>query len=264
MANLIRMDLYRMRKNKGFWVCLILTLLLAIAEQPFMKLLTDLGAALAAEVSEGEITIAFPKTHNLSEIVSKPFPILSALFVLLSASGFFYADAENGFIKNIAGQMPKRGYTILSKFLAIIAHNLLFLLVCVAGKVIGTMTVQTVVADELLMKSIGIFAIKLLLLQGICSILLLVDSAFQNKALGTVLAALLGLGILSLIYASIDLALDQLFKSKNFAIRTYMPDQMLSDGLSSFKVIPGIIAGAVTIGVFLPLSIRVFDHRDVK
>ena len=35
MLNLIRMDLYRMRKNRTFWICLILAMLSAFVQTPF-------------------------------------------------------------------------------------------------------------------------------------------------------------------------------------------------------------------------------------
>lgn len=263
MIDLLRMDLYRMRKNKSFWVCLIFTLVLSAAEQPFMKLLFDLVGRLQEEVNAG-VSSTFPAMRSLSEIVSDPFPILNALFVMLSAASFLYADSENGYIKNIAGQMPKKGYTILSKFLAIIAHNLLFLLVCVAGNALGTLSVQSIIVDDALTKAIGVFFLKLLLLQGLCAVLLLADAALQNKALGTVFAVLLGIGLLSLIYAVIDTLLNQVFPKKSFSIADYMPDQILRQGMNSLKTVRALIVSGVTIGIFLPLSIRIFDRKDVK
>ena len=117
MGNLLRMDLYRMRKAKSFWVCLILAFLFGLLSTPGVKLMTVVAGLVSNEKN------LFPATADLSGIIKAPFPILNAMLALLSVNSFFYADVENGYIKNIAGQMPKRGYTIFSKFLAVIPHN---------------------------------------------------------------------------------------------------------------------------------------------
>ena len=41
-----------------------------------------------------------------------------------------------------------------------------------------------------------------------------------------------------------------------------MPDQLLRE--ASPKTLRAVLVSAVTVGVFLPLSIRVFDKKDVK
>ena len=106
------------------------------------------------------------------------------------------------------------------------------------------------------------FVMRLLLMQSICAILLLVTSSFQNKSLGTVLAVLMGLGLLSVVYSIIDSGINQLWHNKGFAIADYMPDQLLSRPKP--PVLDSILVSAVTTAIFLPLSIRVFDRRDVK
>ena len=256
MGNLLRMDLYRMRKGKAFWVCLILTLVTALAYTPLGRLIVFLASLISEEAG------SMPATKNLSEIISDPFPMLNAMLIMLSACSFFYADVENGYIKNIAGQMPKKGYTILSKFLAIIPHNLLFMLVGVIGNLLGTVLFQKIVADAAVADSIRIFALKFLLLQAICCILLLVTSSLRSKSLGMVLAVLFGMGLLWLVYMGIDAGLAKLLPKLKFSLSDYMPDQLLRE--ASPKTLRAVLVSAVTVGVFLPLSIRVFDKKDVK
>ena len=256
MGNLLKMDLYRMRKAKSYWVCLILAFVFALAQTPFVWALDMISRMLSSEPS------VFSKTADLTQIISNPFPMLNAMLCMLSVCSFFYADVENGYIKNIAGQMPKRGFTVLSKFLAVIPHNLLFMLIGVVGNLLGTIIFQRITLEGNLLESVVSFLMKFLLMQSLCSILLLVAGCFQSKSLGTVLAVLMGMGLLSLVYMGIDEALNQVWRNRGFTISSYMPDQLLGD--ANPKVFVSIIASAVTTAIFLPLGIRVFDKRDVK
>ena len=256
MANLLRMDLYRMRKAKSFWICLGIAFALALLQTPLAWGLSMVGRMLSAEA------LPFPGTVQMSNILRDPFLMLNGMLCLLSACSFFYADMENGYIKNIAGQMPRRGFTVLSKYLAILPHNLLFMVAGIIGNLIGTVLFQQILLDGDILDAAVTFLMKVLLIQSICAILLLVTASFQNKSLGTVIAVLMGLGLMSLIYMMIDTGLDQLFKNKGFSVSDYMPDQLL--GQLKPPVLDSILVSLATTALFLPLSVHVFDRRDVK
>ena len=92
-----------------------------------------------------------------------------------------------------------KGFTVLSKFAAAAVHDLAFAAAGIIGNLIGTAAVQRIIADGSVPDSIRILALKLVLLQSLCTILLLVVSTFRSKSLGTILAVLFGLGLTSLI-----------------------------------------------------------------
>ena len=255
MGNLIRMDLYRMRKEKRFWICLGLAFLLALGQTPLQKLLTVLSGML-------DNTIAFPPTAEVSAIIADPFPFLNAMLAMLSACGFFYADIEGGYIKNIAGQMPKRGYTVLSKFIAIIFHNLIFMAIGIMGNLAGTVIFQRLVTDADLMQGVITFLMRFMLIQSICSILLFFTTTLRNKSLGTVAAVLLGTGLMFLAYAAVSSGISELFKLEDFDISKYMPDQLLNEAKPD--VLKSVLSSVITTVIFLPLAIHIFDKRDVK
>ena len=256
MGNLLRMDLYRMTKAKSFIVCLAVSFLLALSSTPLEKLLYMIGNTIApGEAGE------FPATADLAGMIRSPLSSLMIMLALLSIVSFFYADMENGYIKNIAGQMPKKGFSILSRFLAAIPHNLVFMFACIAGNIIGTLLFKRITADGPILESIGIFLLKFLLLQSICAILLLFAASLRNKSLGIVFAVLLGLPVMGLIYLGINSGLEQLI-GKDFSIIPYMPDQVLREEKPEW--IRGLLVSAVTTGIFLPLAIRIFDIKDVK
>ena len=255
MTNLLRMDLYRMRKAKGFRICLLLVFLLALSATPLEALLLYLARLISTEVGSLDDV-------KLSEILGSPLSSLNAMLTLLSACFFYYADVENGYVKNIAGQMPKRGYTILSKFLATAPHNLIFMAAAIIGSILGALPFQRFAVDGAVLKGLGTLVSKLLLLQGICAILLLFTASLRSKSLGTVFAVLFGTGILFLAYMGIDAGLDQLLPKKSFSIADYMPDQLFRE--SRPDAVAALLVAAVTICVFLWLAVRIFDKKDVK
>jgi len=256
MAKLIRMDLYRMLKARPFYICLILMFVLALISSPAAKLLYTLATSFSSEVTD-----AFPAEKNISDIIGNPFPIMGLMMILLSLCYFFYADVENGYIKNIAGQMPMKGFTILSKFVAAIVHNLIFTVAAIIGNLIGTLIVQRIAMDSGAADSVRILFLKLLLLQSICAILLLVVSTFRSKPLGMILAVLFGLGLTPLLYMGINEILKPVF-GKGTDISNYMPDSVM--GEDPLDTVKAILVALVTGGIFLPLAIRIFDRKDVK
>lgn len=256
MANLIRMDVYRITKSKSFWVCLIIAAALALIATPFEKLMYTLARALSDEAG------SFDNTVNFSKLISYPFALLNAMLALLSASSFFYADQENGYIKNIAGQMPKKGYTVLSKFIAVGPHNLIFMVTCLIAGLLGTLPFRSVIFDGAILEGIGRFFLAFLLMQALCSILLFAATGLANRSFGTVLAVLFGTGLLALVYMGIDSGLNQIFTKKSFSIAEYMPDQLLGD--TSASMLRCLIVSIITCAIFLPLTIRIIDKKDVK
>ena len=167
---------------------------------------------------------------------------------------------ENTDKKKHAGQMPKKGFSILSRYIASVPHNLTFLLVDILGNLIGNLFLRKITMDGSLVEAVEIFLLRLLLLQGITAILLLVTSAFRSKSFGMILAVLLGLPLMWLIYSAINSGLEKIIKNAN--IIPYMPDQVIRE--STPDAVRGFLAAAVTIAIFLPVSIRVFDQKDVK
>ena len=256
MGKLIRMDLYRMPKSRAFIICLILAFVLALVIAPMSKVMFNLASSISEEVSE-----TFPAEANLSDIRSDPFPLVNLMLILLSLCVFFYADVENGYIKNIAGQMPMKGFTILSKFVAAIVHNLIFVAAGIIGNLIGTLFVQRIVADGNVMDSIRVLVLKLMLLQSLCAILLLVVSTFRSKSLGMILAVLFGLGLTSLIYMGINEGLKSVFGQET-DISRYMPDYVMSE--KPLDTVRALLVSIVTGCVFLIPAIRIFDRKDVK
>ena len=256
MGKLIRMDLYRMLKAKSFMVCLIIAFVLALANIPLAKLLFVLASSLSPEINE-----TFMAQVSLSAILSEPFPMISLMLLLISLCFFFYADMENGYIKNIAGQMPMKGFTVLSKFIAAIVHNVIFAAAGIIGNLIGNVIVRRIIPDVNVLDSIRVLVLQLMLVQSLCAVLLLAVTTLRSKSLGMILAVLFGMGLTSLIYSGINEGLKPLFGQETNIIK-YMPDAVLSE--RPLNTVKALIVSIVTGVIFLLPAIRIFDRKDVK
>ena len=256
MVNLIRMDLYRMRKSKAFIVCLALVFVLGLLSAPLEKLLFTLARSLSNEIDG-----TFIAEVSFSRILTYPFPMMGTMITLLSLCYFYYADVENGYVKNIAGQMPLKGFTVLSKFMAAIVHNLIFAAAGIIGNLIGCLLIKKITPDSNLLDSIRVLVLKLMLLQSISAILLLMVATLQSKSLGMILAVLFGMGLTGLLYAGINEGLKPVF-GQGVNIARIMPDTVMDE-----RPLDTLKALAVSVGwggLFLLLAVRVFDRKDVK
>ena len=255
MANLIRMDLYRMVKAKSFLVCLLVTFGLALSGAPLAWLLARFAASFATQ------GVPFATQTNLSVILGDPFPMLGLMITLLSLCWFFHADVEHGYIKNIAGQVPMKGLAVLSRFIAAFVHNAAFAAASILGNLIGALLVLRVVPDSQVADSLRLLVLRLLLAQSLSAVLLLAVTTFRSKALGMTLAVVFGLGLTPLIYMGINSGLSQLM-GPGTDISTIMPDtvmyEMPLDTLKALAVAAGWGA------LFLVPAIRIFDRKDVK
>ena len=256
MGKLIRMDLYRLQKARAFLVCLILSFVMALADAPFSKLMNTLANSLSPEMSE-----TFAAGVNLSGILSVPCPMVNLMLALISLCIFFHADVENGYIKNIAGQMPMRGFTVLSKFTVAGIHNLIFAAVGIIGSLIGSMLVQKVILDSNVLDGIRVLVLKLLLVQSICAMLLLVVNTLRSKSLGMILAVLFGLGLTGLIYLGINEGLKPIF-GEGADISKIMPDAVMNE--NPLDTVKALAVAVVSGGIFLIPAIRIFDRKDIK
>ena len=243
MGRIIKMDLYRLRTSKSFWVSLIIVFLT--------------GALLSIS------PLFFSKDYSvtLTEIIGMPIDdvIISVLYI--SVFIFFYADLSNGFIKNIAGQIPKKGLTAASKFIVIIFHNLIFFAVGFLAKLVGSIPFLTFAGNYLY--AFTYLLMRFLLVLAMCTMILFATTALRSKTFGTVLGVMFGVGGFSLIYMMLDTMIQNFYKG--LKLEDYSPSSInpstihtAADGFRVFAV------GIVFTVVFLILSIKVVNKRDVK
>ena len=267
MGRLIKMDFYRLFQSKLFWILsgifFFLQFLLTFLTPLLLRWLISMSGA---PYHESDLDT------KLSAVIETPMPGLLMIIAFISATSFMYADLKNGYIKNIAGQISKKGYTTISKFTVLLFHNLFYMVLGVlAGCAGGLLSPgSSFVIDKDVPQAIEVFFIKYLLTLAMVSVILFIITALQNNVFATVMAVLFCVGALSLVYLGIDQILS-LMKVKDFSITNYVPDQLYQtvsiseiNQPDSYMALTAVIVGVAFIAVFVTGSVLMFNKRDVK
>lgn len=261
MGKLIKMDLRRMSKSTVFKISLAVIAVFNIIAGIALPLIVNLipNASQSFEATP------------LSSVISNPVTI-SLLIILLFVSvvSFTYADFANGYVKNLAGQVGKRSNYIFSKFVVIAIMNLIFVvtgsLSNVIGELSGTAFGGKIEVDGLILAGIATLVIKWMLCVAISTILLFITTGVRNKTLASIVGVVIGTGALGLVYFGLDSAISGIFKVSDFSIASYMPDQLMNtvNVGTNMAVFNAIIVAVVCTALFLALSVKTFNSRDVK
>lgn len=261
MVNMLKMDMYRLFKSKAFKVVLIIVVSLNLTYGPLIRLLSYISEKTASADSE---PVVWERAMNFADIVKSPLGFFDNILILLSIVWFSHADLGHGYIKNIAGQLPQKGYTVISKFIVVGIQNLFLVLAAVIAQTIGYIPFKDINYTEELSGAIGYFWLKWLLMLAISAIILLFSSGFKSKTAATTTAVLMGGQILSLTYMLFSFGIRKIPLKflKEFELGDYMPDSLMSE--AEPPVVKSIIVSLVIISVFMTATINIFNNKDVN
>ena len=210
--------------------------------------------------------------QRVSDFFAQPFGFpLVIVALIISVISFTYADIANGYVKNIAGQIPRKSDVVIAKFVAVGVHNMVFFLVSALTVVIGTliptaMGHETIEFDSGLGAGLLTFLIKWLLAMAMSAILLFLTTGVQNKTIATVAGIFLGTGSLNLLYFGINEGVKAIFHVGKFSVNEFMPDQLINQVNvgANVAVIHSVAVSVVCIALFAVLTVRLFNRRDIK
>lgn len=273
MGDLIRMDLFKLRKSKFFYaVCITtfaVTFITPLLVKGFLELLknmlesTDgLDEASATELYQLADGLSVPALF--SDILRSPFAGLAFVIIplMIFLVSFLYQDFNQGYIKNIAGQLPSRGYLAVSKYLVLGLSIIIFFILGIAGSTLGTLISRGIEFDNKIVSGLLELLLKFFLLWGLSAILLLISNGLGSKTFAVVMSVVFATGALSIIYMPLSFALNHLFKTDTINITKYAPDQMFL--ASNIDIPAASIGSAVLIAIGLFTTIRLLNKNDVK
>lgn len=256
MSKLIKMELYKLRTSKLFIILLVIFAL--------TNVLITVGSAALVNVIASE---SAGYKMNLSSAISAPFALeMLLMFNFISVTSFLYLDFSNGYIKNIAGQLPNRSNIVAAKYIAVSVHNLVFFLVAALSNIISGVIIGMTVDSENIGAAIATLCIKWLLSLAINAILMFFAVGLRSKTFGIILAVMISLGAFSLIYMGIDALVNNVFKAESFSLSNYMPDTLMNtvNVADNNLVANGIIVAVVFIALFYILTNILFKKKDIK
>ena len=258
MVNIMKMDIYRLFKSTSYKVMMILIVIFNFIDAPVGWALIKLAKRMGSK----DIT-DWPSTVKLSSLVANPVGWLTGIFILMSVVWFSYADLGHGYIKNIAGQLPKKGQTVMSKFFAVEIHNLILMIIAVIANVLGYLPFSKIDFTSGMARAAESFFLKYLLFMAISVIVLFFSTGLKSKNAATVIAILMGSKLLSLSYMLVNLGLQKIpFKfMKDFDISKYMPDSLIGD--TNPPLVRSLIVSACFIVILMNLTVSIFNKKDI-
>lgn len=292
MYNLAKMELYKVFKSISTWVIIAVV----IAFGAFSAVMTnfDLGLMEGDQSSEeffdnqsiiqsaeydeevsahigiyvdtnydwinGNINIA---EYTVILLQSSIYLILATIFTAV----FVHSEYQNGYIKNIAGQIRFKGKLILAKLPALLLFNvIMFALVYLTSVLFVRIFIGTV---DL---SITVSMAKLILMQfllhfAFCCVIMMLTSVTESKAIGIAVGLLCGGGISTLIWHGINILVSQLFDNSTFDVGEYtivQNVQLLGTSFDFDNTAKILLVGSFFIVISIGIAMVVVNNRDVK
>ena len=281
MRNLLRNDFYKLGKAKYFWVCLIVTVVLAAASVFLLDFTYKIaGDQMSAQMEQQQKALDDNGVNITTEGVPASYDELSASGQLLSffagnttlllavlVSLFVGSEFNNGTIKNIASRNYSRGKIYLSKLIVCIITGVVFTLIYAA--------VSTAVSSALwgfgdisagywpeFFKAAGI---ELLLGSAFVSIFVMFSMLIRQNG-GSLAANICFLEFISLLVMLGEMLLKKLFHItatlSNYLIDTNMT--AVSAGLTRATAIRGVTVAVCFVAAAAIIGIVSFQKRDIK
>ena len=281
MLNIIKMDLYRMFRTRSMyivWIVLAVSLLLTT-----FLCKTDYDSFREDDAMQQEqITEPTEENINVGMMVTLPtepgekvtvFDIFFAnsqgkfyaLFLVIFAVMFSTADIGGGYIKNIGGQVQKRGALILSRSIA----SAVFMTLTMVGVFLFQAVANYIVFGELEWGNskaiLSYFLTELALHYALMLICMAIAIILKNNVISMVLAVCLTMNVMSIVYGLVNSAIQKI-GIQNFQIYKYTITGKLSllpMNPSGKECLAAFALAIVFIVVMISVSSIVFQKRDI-
>lgn len=281
MINLIKMDLYRLVHSVSFWIMIAVTVALAV----FSTGMTKYDLDLVAEEGESSLRpeedtqmfgvvvetnyewldgeIGFDELVSV-DLASSLVLILPVIFIPLFVNG----EQKNGFVKNIAGQLPNRGMLAVSKlFAAAVQVFVIFVIYCLSVAAAGRFYFGERFVIGSVTDFLFIFVLHYLLHVSFGAVVLMLTVVLKNSAFSMVFGILCCCGISMLAYNLINIAVHFISKVSEFDISKYMIEtniECVRSGLGQSDLFRIILVGFGFLAASAMASAAVMQKRDIR
>ena len=281
MLNMIKMDLYRMFRTKSMYIVWIV-LAVAVLFTTFMCK-TDYDSLNKEDAAQQEqFTEPTAENINVGMMVTLPtepgekitvYDIFYAnsqgkfyaLFLVIFAVLFSTADIGSGYIKNIGGQVQKRGALIFSRSIALAV----FMALTMTGAFILQAVANYIVFGDLEWgdpkAACSYFLTELVLHYALVLICMAIAIVLKNNVISMVISICLTMNIMSIVYGLVNSAVRKM-GIHNFQMHKYT----ITGKISLFPMNPGgkdcfLALGVACVFIIIMISVSsiVFQKRDI-
>ena len=245
MTKMIKMDLYRFFRSTSTWIILFVTVILAF----FSVMLVHTNTSIMIYSNAGEMLAA--------QINGGMLMVLCAVAVII----FVSAKYKNGFIKNIANQLPRRELLVFSEIIVtFVACALYFFAYSICTIVAGAVFFGNTFITFPFLDIINLLIVQFVLHWSFCCLLLLFYMLTGSTTATMVIGLLISFKILNILYALVE-------RFTHFNIAQYMLDtNIFQIGMLSTKTIyiRATIVGLIFLLVEIVLLCVVMHKKDIK
>ena len=274
MWNLIKMDFYRLFTGKTMKIGAFRAFLVSVGYMLLSLGLVELCQYASNTDPEAAMGIALviPQAGwiygmDFVEIVLNGTAVLSLFIGCMISANFIGSEQSCGYVKNIAGQIPHKGFLAISKFVATSVAMALVLLVylAVCAPLAAVLFSSYITNGYAIGELIGAFALRFLLFMAVNAVIVFLCTLTKSHAAAMVTGAILGIGVTTIVYFAISSVLGML-KIK-FDVANLMPDGvngMLNCG-NLVEILPkALTVSLVFIGGFVTGTYLLMEKRDVR
>ena len=281
MKNLLCSDFYKLRKARYFWVCLVITAVLAVASVFLLDFTYKMsGDQLAAQMEQQQQAMDENGINFSVEGIPTSYEELSASSQLLSffagnttlllavlVSLFVGSEFNNGTIKNIASRNYSRGKIYLSKLIVCIIAGIVFTLIYAA---VSTATATALwgfgdIPSGYWTEFLGAAGIELLLGSAFVSVFVMFSMLIRQNG-GSLAANICFLEFVSLLVTLGEMLIKKLF-DKTITLSNYLIDtnmSAVSSDLTRTVAIRGITVAVCFLAAAAFIGAASFKKRDIK
>lgn len=280
MFNLIKMDMHRLVHSASTWVIMAVAAVLAV----FCVVVTNTDihgmesnpeSVVTEDSVEWVVGVYFATDPEWVEQIEAGSFIsaemqtgLLALLCIIFAAIFTNAEQKNGFVKNIAGQFPKRGMLIASKFAAVAVQVFVMMLVfSVFTAAAGFALWGSKFYMGSVTASLKLLGVQYLLHLGFAALIIFLCTLFRSSAFSMTAGILLCSGLFAPVYSIINKLVHNIRPVRNFDISRYVLDvNITSIGIDTAPkiMLRGAIVGLAFVAAALLCSMLIIKRRDIR
>lgn len=287
MFNMIKMDIYRMFRTKSLYVIWIVMGLLIVATTYLGKVDLDMEESQVQQENEVQpeeqmaednpedlvnlgITVEMPvgpgeKLTVFNMFYTNAQAKVTALFLVIFAVMFSTADINSGYIKNIGGQVRRRGNLIWSRTIALLIYTVLSMILFVLFQALSNRIffgyLEWGDGKEFLLY----LGVQIVLHFAMVIISMAIAVFLRNNVVSMIIVICLCMDLMVLLYSAVD-SIIQRMGVKDFTLLKYTVTGKIS--LLSMTPGPKECMGALCIAAVFSVVLAaatslIFEKRDI-
>lgn len=261
MLNIIKSEIKRLLKSKGFWFSLTIFILIYIICIFMQTSAQESGIFYSTNSTPepGFYISVDAVVKSLNSFVTKFGHSFGALVLGIYLAIFVCNEYSSGYIKNIATLSNGRLGVIISKIVVAAFIDLIIILLCYGiGFILGNILIDGFVAEsiEVILKSSAVMFVMNL---ALFSLVIAITTVFRNRIAGIILVFLISSGMLQPFFTSLFNLINLSFLSEYTLSSLFLNSDLVEEN----ELIKVVLTSFFYIIVYNAVSIGITQKRDI-